>query len=157
MLTIGQVASQAGLRASAIRYYEAQGLLATASRKSGKRMYHESILERLAVIALAKMVGFDLEEIRAVLSRVGEGQPAPAWKTVAEAKQVEIDGQMRRLAQTKDVLASLAGCTCATLEECGRAFNTARSKQPPTPPLEPTARRRLSAKRLARRGSATNR
>ncbi len=130
MLTIGQVASQAGLRASAIRYYEAQGLLPAPSRKSGKRMYDESILERLAVIALAKVAGLDLEEIRAVLSSVGKGQPAAAWRTVAEAKQVEIDGQMRRLARMKDVLASLAGCTCATLEECGRAFNTARSKKP---------------------------
>lgn len=145
MLTIGQVASRAGLRASAIRYYEAQRLLPTAYRKNGRRLYHESILERLAVIALAKMAGFDLEEIRVVLSRVGKGPPAPIWRAAAQAKQVEIDGQMRRLSRTKDVLASLAGCTCETLEECGRAFNAARSKQPPNP-SEATARRRWSAK-----------
>ena len=53
MLTIGQVASRAGLRASAIRYYEAQGLLPAALRHAGKRVYDDSILDRLAMIALA--------------------------------------------------------------------------------------------------------
>jgi len=159
MLTIGQVASRAGLRASAIRYYEARGLLRCAPRKDGKRIYDASILERLAVIELAKTAGFDLDEVRAVLSRVGERQPAAAWRTLAQAKQAEIDGQIRMLARMKDVLAKLTGCTCATLEECGRAFSAARSKQPPNPyqPLEPTARRRMSANRLTRRSSAATR
>lgn len=157
MLTIGQVASRAGLRASAIRYYEAQGLLPRTSRKGGKRIYDASILERLAVIELAKMAGFNLQEIRAVLSSVGEGQPAPGWGKLVHAKDIEIDAEMRRLAGVKDVLAKLSACTCATLEDCGRAFNAARSRQPPNPPLEPAARRRLSAKRLTRRGSAASR
>ena len=155
MLTIGQVAVRAGLRPSAIRYYEAQGLLPAASRRGGKRMYQESILERLGVIAVAKVAGFDLSEIRGVLSRIGAGQPASTWRTVARTKQIEIDGQMRRLARMKDILTSLAGCGCATLEECGRAFLDARSQQPPHPavePLEQTKRRRLSAKTLTRRG-----
>jgi MerR family redox-sensitive transcriptional activator SoxR len=120
-------------------------------------MYEESILERLGVIAVAKVAGFDLSEIRGVLSGVGTGQPASIWRTVAQAKQVEIDGQMRGLARMKDILTSLAGCGCATLEECGRTFIDARSKQPPDAPLEPTARRRLSAKKLTRRGAAASR
>jgi MerR family redox-sensitive transcriptional activator SoxR len=131
MLTIGTVAARTGLRASAIRYYEAQGLLPRAPRKDGRRMYNASILERLAVIELAKTAGFDLAEIRAVLSTAGDGQPAPAWAKLATAKHVEIDAQMKKLARMKDVLAKLTGCTCATLDECGRAFNAARSNEPP--------------------------
>ena len=138
MLTIGQVAARAGLRASAIRYYEAQGLLPAASRQGGKRIYDASIFDRLAVIALARMAGFEIHEIRDVLSRVGDGQPAPTWRTLGETKRVALDEQILRLARMKDVLAKLDGCRCETLEECGRAFNRVR---PPNLPLEPAARR----------------
>jgi MerR family redox-sensitive transcriptional activator SoxR len=151
MLTIGQVASRAGLRASAIRYYEAQGLLPTAPRKSGKRIYDASVLERLGVIELAKTAGFDLEEIRALVSRGGD-QPALAWRDLSRAKRTEIDRQIARLARMKDVLERLSKCTCATLGECGRAFNVAHAQQPPQVPLEPTARFRSLARPLTRRG-----
>jgi MerR family transcriptional regulator, redox-sensitive transcriptional activator SoxR len=157
MLTIGQVASRTCLRASAIRYYEARGLLPAASRKGGRRIYDESILEKLAVIALAKVAGFDLEEIRGVLTDVGERQPAPAWRKLAQAKHVEIDRHIQRLRLSKKVLAKLLECTCASMEQCGQAFNAARAKHPPSAMLEPTAGRRLAAKRLRRRGSAANR
>lgn len=156
MLTIGQVALQAGLRASAIRYYEAQGLLPPPWRKGGKRMYHPSIVERLAVIELAKVAGFELEEIRALLSSVGEGRPARAWAKLVPAKRIEVDAQIRRLQEVNDALSKLNGCSCATLDECGRTFNAYRSTQPLEPPMEPAARRRLSAKRLTGRGSAAS-
>src|SRR5213594_3012344 len=157
MLTIGQVASRAGLRASAVRYYEAQGLLPAASRRGGKRVYDASILERLAVIALAKMAGFEIHEIRDALSRVGDGSPARTWKMLGKAKCGALDEQISRLTRMKDVLAKLRGCRCATLEECGRAFNRARSKRPPNQLPEPEARRGSAARRFKRRGSAANR
>ena len=40
-LTISEVARQAGIRASAIRYYESVGLLPPPQRVSGQRRYHE--------------------------------------------------------------------------------------------------------------------
>jgi MerR family transcriptional regulator, redox-sensitive transcriptional activator SoxR len=150
MLTIGQVASQSGLKASAIRYYEARGLLPFARRKNGKRVFEESILERLAVIALAKTAGFQLGDIRGLLSGVGSGQPTPAWRAIADGRRLEIDKEIGRLTLMKHILARLEGCQCATLEECGRVFDRARSKLPPDP-LEPAARRRAAAKRLRRR------
>jgi DNA-binding transcriptional MerR regulator len=140
-MTIGQVGAKAGLRVSAIRYYEEQGLLPRASRQGGRRIYDASILDRLAVIALAKMAGFELREIRTILS-TGE-KPAPIWRKLAQAKRAEIDRQMSTLARMKDVLARLGDCTCSTPDECGRAFNAARS-QPPPGRLEPTRLRSRS-------------
>jgi MerR family redox-sensitive transcriptional activator SoxR len=154
VLTIGQVAARAGLRASAIRYYEAQRLLPPALRKSGKRVYETSVLERLALIELAKLAGFELEEIRVMLSTAGSGQPASAWRTLAQRKHVEVDRELGRLALMKDILARLGGCTCATLDECARVFTKARSKAPPSESLDRTARRRQAAKRLTRRSVA---
>jgi MerR family transcriptional regulator, redox-sensitive transcriptional activator SoxR len=130
MLTIGQVASQTGLRASAIRYYEAQGLLPAPLRRSGKRVYSTSILERVAVIELAKLAGFGLNDIRTLVSNVEAGKASPAWKQLVPARTAEIDAQMKQLAGMKDILARLNTCACSTLEECGRAFIEARSQRP---------------------------
>jgi MerR family redox-sensitive transcriptional activator SoxR len=150
VLTIGQVASRTGLRASAIRYYEAQGLLPTPSRTGGKRVYDGSIVERLALIELAKMAGFNLNEIKATLSD-DTREPATRWNTLTKAKRREVDAEMKRLMDAKYVLTRMSACSCATLEECGRAFLDGMSKQPLAPPMNLTARRKLSAKRLKRR------
>lgn len=136
MLTIGEVASQSGLRTSAIRYYEARGLLAATARQGGRRLYDESILDTLAIIQVAKFAGFDLEEIRTLLSRVRNGHPARIWKDAAAAKEEEVDSRMRRLAMMKDVLVRLRGCTCTTFPECGRAVQAALSGQPDDSPME---------------------
>ena len=58
MLTIGEVARRAGVAASALRYYEREGLIPKADRRGGKRVYGEDILDRLALIAVAKGGGF---------------------------------------------------------------------------------------------------
>ena len=62
--TIGEVADASGFRASALRYYEAIGLVAPATRTAaGYRLYDEVALTRLAFIARAKHLGCTLEEI----------------------------------------------------------------------------------------------
>jgi MerR family transcriptional regulator, redox-sensitive transcriptional activator SoxR len=139
MLTIGQVASRSGLRASAIRYYEAQGLLPRPSRQAGRRIYPTSVLQLLAVIELAKAAGFELAEVRALMSEVHAADAAPAWRKLVPKKALEIDAHMKSLRAMKSMLARLSACRCATLEQCGRAFIEARAKQPPHQRLQPTA------------------
>jgi MerR family redox-sensitive transcriptional activator SoxR len=127
MLTIGQVALKSGLRASAIRYYESLGLLPSPPRRAGKRIYPDATVERLAVIELAKVAGFGLHEIRSLMADAATGEPVTSWRTRASAKRLEIDRQMRRLQRTKRILARLAACRCATLEQCGQVFLEARA------------------------------
>ena len=68
LLTIGEVAAQAGLRTSALRYYEQTGLLRPATRVSGQRRYDAAALDRLAVIQFCRRLGFSLSEIRVLLT-----------------------------------------------------------------------------------------
>jgi MerR family redox-sensitive transcriptional activator SoxR len=157
MLTIGQVASRTGLRASVIRYYEERGLLPAPLRTGGKRVYPASIIARLAVIELAKIAGFNLDEIRDTLSNADEGGLSARWKTLAKTKRAELDDEMRRLMVTNYVLARVGTCSCASVEECGRRFLEALSTYPPEPPVELTVRRRRSAKRLSRRPGSAHR
>src|SRR5262249_37314168 len=63
-LTISQVGQMVGLRASAIRYYEAIGVLAPAARASGQRRYDMTAVYRLTLVQRARAIGFTLDEIR---------------------------------------------------------------------------------------------
>jgi len=73
-LTIGEVAARSGIATSALRFYEAQGLL-TASRTSGnQRRYARSVLRRLALIQAGRAAGIPLERIRAALGTLPSGR-----------------------------------------------------------------------------------
>ena len=91
-LTIGQVARRAGLKTSAIRYYESVGLLPAAPRESGQRRYGDDTLRRLQVIDVAKRAGFSLDEARVLLSTGHGGPPAHAQlRELAARKLPEVD------------------------------------------------------------------
>ena len=147
MLTIGQLAARTGLRASALRYYEELGLVRSAARRNGTRIYEEAILDRLAVIDLAKNAGFDLREIARLLSESDGRPPARTWAKVTDAKRLELDRGIAKLSTMKAVLAEIAACNCATLADCGRAFEAARARLPFE---STTARGRSGRDRLTR-------
>jgi len=72
-LSIGEVARQAGIRASAIRYYEQAGLLPAPRRRGGQRRYEPDVVDRLALIAFAQQAGFTISEIRTLFRGVRRG------------------------------------------------------------------------------------
>lgn len=123
-LTISEVARRAGLRPSAIRYYEQMGILPAAGRTGGQRRYGAAALYRLAVVQRARQAGFSLEEIRVLFFGFGEGTRAEArWRKLAERKLAELDAMAEGIKGMKDVLNRMsAKCQCATLEACGKAI-----------------------------------
>lgn len=119
-LTIGQVALEAGLRASAIRYYESEGLLPLPHRRSGRRVYQRSILDHLALIELASQCGFSIAEIRTLLYGFARGvPPAKRWRSIAKSKLQELNEKAAQIARMKLVLSAICKCTCLSIEECG--------------------------------------
>ena len=122
-LPIGEVAAESGLAASAIRYYEREGLLPEAPKEGGRRVYDPEILDRLAVIELAKRTGMTLAETRELLDPPGrDGTAANAWRRFADDKRAEIDAKIEQLEQMRALLSTLSRCDCPTLEDCGRAL-----------------------------------
>ena len=158
MLAIGKVAARAGLRASAIRYYEEKGLVPSAQRKGGKRIYDVSVLDRLALIELAKSAGFTIRDIRGLLTGIGRRRPAAkSWRTLAHAKLADLDEQILRASRMKDLLSMLIRCECPTLDDCGRALNAARARQPPNPAMDPTGLGCAAARETFRAGGSSPR
>lgn len=104
LLAIGDVAARAGVATSTLRYYEREGLLPAPARESGRRRYERAVLQRLAVIDVAKRAGFTLAEIRQLLEGFEGAMPSSErWRDMAARKLPEIDvviqdaQRMRRL------------------------------------------------------------
>ena len=129
-LSISEVAAQAGLRPSAIRYYEAEGLLPEPHRVSGRRRYDESVLDRLAVIRLAQEAGFTLKDIRTLFHGFSANADAGTrWRQLAEQKLPEVDEMIARAQAMKRLLEELLECGCLDLGACGRAVRTMQRAQ----------------------------
>lgn len=118
-LTIGQIARRAGLNRSAIRYYEAEGLLPEPDRISGQRRYGDDTLTRLGVIDIAKRAGFSLDDIRTLLDASDAGEPAHnQLQDLARRKLPEVDELIARAERVRGWLQTATGCGCDTLDVC---------------------------------------
>lgn len=73
-MRIGELAAAVGIKPSAIRFYEASGLLPEGRRGlNGYRDYDESALKRLQMIQLAQRLGFSLETLRGLFAAAQPG------------------------------------------------------------------------------------
>jgi MerR family redox-sensitive transcriptional activator SoxR len=118
-LTIGEVARRAGIRPSAIRYYESIDLLPLPSRVSGRRRYDAAILDRLAFIQVAQKLGFTLAEIQLIFDRQEKKASLSAnWQALARQKLAEVDTVIEHAHHVKKLLVQGLGCECADLSNC---------------------------------------
>jgi MerR family redox-sensitive transcriptional activator SoxR len=124
LLSIGEVAKEAGLRTSAIRFYEKKGLLPAPLRRSGQRRYEPSILARLAVLERAKQCGLTLEEARGLFQ--DSGRPSERWQRIARKKIAELDAMVERIRTMREWLETR--CKCGDLDECGRKMIEANAR-----------------------------
>src|SRR5713226_7003082 len=74
LLTIGEVSRRSGVAASALRFYEERGLIASERAGSGHRGFARPVLRRVAFIVFAQRVGLTLEEIGVELAKLPPGR-----------------------------------------------------------------------------------
>lgn len=83
-LTIGQLAKRMGMRPSALRYYEAQGLLQPRGRtESGYRLYTADAEQTVRFIQRAQRLGFSLTDIATLLK-------GWKWERLSDEKVIAI-------------------------------------------------------------------
>lgn len=115
LLDIAEVARQAGVPASTLRFYEEKGLIASIGRRGLRRLFETNVLERLALIALGRTAGFTLEEITAMFGADGRLR---LRREKLSAKADELDGMIRRLSALRDGLRHAAQCSAPSHLEC---------------------------------------
>jgi MerR family transcriptional regulator, redox-sensitive transcriptional activator SoxR len=116
-MRIGEVAEQAGVKTSLIRYYEDIGLLPEPERVSGQRRYDASVLRRLAVIDVAQRAGTRLDEIRLLLEH-GSEPMSGQLRELAARRLPEIDALIERAVRVRGWLEAATGCECRSIDEC---------------------------------------
>jgi len=114
-LDITEVARRSGVPASALRYYEEKGLIASVGRRGLRRLFDPGVVERLALIALGRAAGFSLDEI-ALMFAPG-GRPRIDRQMLA-AKAQELDRTIHRLSAMRDGLRHAAACRAPSHMEC---------------------------------------
>jgi len=122
-LAIGEVARRAGIRPSALRYYESIGLMPQPRRVNGRRRYDERTVQMLKVIQLAQHAGFTVAEIEILLHGFApDTPPAARWQPLARRKVRELDALIERAQHMKQVLETGLNCGCLRLEDCAIAL-----------------------------------
>lgn len=143
-LTIGQLSDRSGVATSAIRFYEARGLLPATRTSGNQRRYDQASLRRLAFIRAAQRVGLSLEEIGAALATLPDGRtPTKAdWSRLSRSWRSRLDEQIERLERLRDKLDSCIGCGCLSLRTCtlNNPADSVSERGPGAVFLEPAAR-----------------
>lgn len=114
VITIGQLAERAQVKAVTIRYYEKQGLLSPARRNgSGYREYGSAQLKRLTFIRRSRRLGFTLEDIRALLGLADQhALSCDQLDARIENQLAQVRERQRDLAAMEAELVRLTSC-CA--------------------------------------------
>jgi MerR family redox-sensitive transcriptional activator SoxR len=119
-LPIGDVSARSGISASALRFYESQGLVRATRSDGGQRRYERDVLRRLAFIRVAQRVGLTLDEVRSALSTLPDERTPTAkdWARLSRAWRPRLDEQIAVLMSLRDQLSSCIGCGCLSLRAC---------------------------------------
>lgn len=118
-MQIGELARRAGIAPSAIRYYEAAGLLPRPARKSGRRVYGADALIRVNLIRIAQSAGFTLRETAELLQSGGaEGWRPAKFESLVERKISQIDAKLEELHFAREFLTRSKSCNCHGPDDC---------------------------------------
>jgi DNA-binding transcriptional MerR regulator len=114
-LDIAEVSRHSGLPASTLRFYEERRLIRSVGRRGLRRLFDASVLQQLALIALARAGGFALDEIAGMFSP--DGRPKIDRRRLL-TKADELNRTVRRLKAMQDVLRHVAACPAPSHLAC---------------------------------------
>jgi MerR family redox-sensitive transcriptional activator SoxR len=129
LLTIGEVSRRSGVAASALRFYEEEGLISSERAGSGHRRYPRSVLRRIAFIVFAQRVGLTLDEIGTELTKLPPDR-APTrrdWSRLSSKWTSRIDQRIAELERLRVGLTECIGCGCLSLDRCRLANSDDRA------------------------------
>src|SRR5271168_1740703 len=119
-LTIGALSERTGVATSALRFYEAEGLISANRSEGGQRRYSRDVLRRVSFILVAQQVGLTLDEIRTALSSLPDSRTPTQkdWQRLSNSWRPLIDARIAMLERLRDRLGKCIGCGCLSLGIC---------------------------------------
>lgn len=119
-LTIGHLAARTGLSVSAIRFYEAKGLISPDRNAGGQRRFAGADIRRLSFVMIAQKLGLSISDIREALASLPEGRTPTKrdWTCLSKAIRQQLDDQIAMMERLRDRLDGCIGCGCLSLKTC---------------------------------------
>lgn len=114
-MDIAEVARRSGVPASALRFYEEKGLIASIGRQGLRRVFAPAVLDQLAMIALGRSAGFSLDEIAQMFA--ADGRPS-LDRALLLAKADQLDRMIVKLRAMSKGLRHAAVCRAPSHMEC---------------------------------------
>jgi MerR family redox-sensitive transcriptional activator SoxR len=120
LLTITEVSRRSGVASSALRFYEARGLIRSERAGSGHRRYERAALRRIAFIVFAQKMGLSLDEVAIELAKLPDNRvPDRAdWARLSGSWTRKIDERIAELERLRAGLTQCIGCGCLSLKQC---------------------------------------
>ncbi|MGV9883212.1 redox-sensitive transcriptional activator SoxR [Streptomyces sp. NPDC003006] len=121
--TVGELAARSGVSASALRFYEREGLIKSRRTTGNQRRYSRDTLRRVAFIRTSQRLGIPLATIREVLGLLPEDRTPTRedWARISECWRADLDTRIRILQRLRDNLTDCIGCGCLSLAKCALA------------------------------------
>jgi MerR family redox-sensitive transcriptional activator SoxR len=119
-LTVGEVAARSGIAVSAVRFYEAKGLVTSVRNAGNQRRFARAELRRVAIVRVAQRAGISLRDIREALATLPTSRAVSAkdWGRLSKRWKGELEERIKRLEALRDELGDCIGCGCLSLERC---------------------------------------
>lgn len=119
-LSIGALSERTGVAASALRYYEDEGLIHATRTPGGQRRYTRDTLRRVSFVRVAQRVGLRLDEIREALESLPDNRTPDEddWAVLSASWRPRLDAQIELLERLRDSLDGCIGCGCLSLRSC---------------------------------------
>ncbi|WP_417481570.1 redox-sensitive transcriptional activator SoxR [Maricaulis sp.] len=120
LIPIGKLAARVGVSVSAVRFYEAKGLIHAGRNAGGQRRFARSDVRRLSFVLIAQQLGFSIQEIGERLAALPEGRTPTAtdWAKISASFREALDQRINRLTALRDRLNGCIGCGCLSLDKC---------------------------------------
>jgi len=142
LLTIGEVARASGLSASALRFYDREGVLVPADvdALTGYRRYAARQLRAARLVASLRRVGMPLAEVSVVLEQDARGEVQAARDVVAAHEQRLVEGLRDARAEIARTLGLLGdGDRCRARVRAGDLADAVRAVRFAVAPGVPVA------------------
>lgn len=117
---IGKVAARTGLAVSAIRHYEAEGLIRSERDVGGRRVFIPADIRRLSFIVIAQQLGFSLKQIKYQFAALPDNRTPTKrdWEKISKSFGKDIDARIAALTLMREKLTGCIGCGCLSLRTC---------------------------------------
>ncbi|WP_129667657.1 redox-sensitive transcriptional activator SoxR [Phytoactinopolyspora endophytica] len=119
-LTIGELADRSGVPASALRFYERQGLIRSRRTSGNQRRYSRATLRQVAFIRASQNVGIPLSDIGGVLEFL-PADTAPTqefWERASACWKDMLNARIKQMERMRDLFTECIGCGCLSFDQC---------------------------------------